>query len=67
MISITIDLHLTNKEDGTDAHFSVSNIPTAWRWLKQISEIAARTVQVQTGDGEIVEFKDSEPYVYRFG
>jgi len=66
VISNRVDLHLTNAEDGTDARFSVSNIPAAWRWLKQLSEITARLVRVQTGDGEFVDFKDSEPYKCRF-
>ena len=65
-ISNTIDIKVTNEPNDVDYTVSVSNVDGAWKWLKRIDGTPARTVLYQTEDGETINFKDSDPYRYRF-
>lgn len=72
MISDTIEISLNNNTTGEHLPtYSLPNKIGSWKLLKQIGEIAGRTVEYVTYlDGEEVEripYRDSTPYKYRFG
>lgn len=66
MICNTIDIHLTNAQSGDDCYFCISNKLDAWKWLKQINEVEARSVLYQIDDNNPIKFEESLPYKSRF-
>jgi hypothetical protein len=73
MLSSNVSIHVTN--DGTmnaeailtDEYFNLPNNLDAWKFLKQINEIAGRVVFEKIGDEPAVKYEKSGPYRYRFG
>lgn len=71
VISDGIEVKITN--DVTKEEFTIvlSNNKKAWQLLKDLDEMPARAVYVEhqkwEGPAEVVEFKKSAPYKYRFG
>ena len=71
MISDTIEISLDNNTTGEHLDtYSIPNKIGSWKLLKQIGEIAGRTVEYVTYlDGVEVKripYNQSEPYKYRF-
>lgn len=66
-VGISSSLSVTVTNENTDEKFSLGlpNELPAWQLLKDINDMGARTVLLETEDGTIVAYEDSLPYSCR--
>jgi len=66
LISNTISVNVTNEKHNEEFWLSFVNELKAWKFLKKLNRMGARTVLFQTNNDKPIPFEKSIPYISRF-